>query len=238
MKLLSVPTKVEQVRQAVLEQIFNRKLRPGDRLVEARLASDLGVSQATINSALQDLHNQGVVTKVLNRSTNVSRYSRGEIENLFAVRLVLEPAAARAASANRERLGLAELEQHLEGMRAAARTGDLARFCLADYSFHQQLFQLTRNPFLIQACEAIAAAPFAYLLCDGRDTLPTDYVALAESHFEVIRGLEQGPDAAERIIRERIVEWRQHSIRSLESLTPPAAASGSVAAAEVSNARG
>ena len=68
--LLSV-TKVDQVRQAVLEQIFDRSLRPGQRLVESKLAADLGVSQATINSALQDLHNQGVVTKVMNRSTNV-----------------------------------------------------------------------------------------------------------------------------------------------------------------------
>ncbi len=238
MKLLSTPTKVDQVRQAILEQIFKRELRPGDRLVEARLASDLGVAQATINSALQDLHNQGVVTKVLNRSTNVSRYSHVEIENLFAVRLVLEPAAARAASANRERLGIAELEQHLDSMRAAARTGNLARFCFADYSFHQQFFQLTRNPFLIQACEAIAAAPFAYILCDGRDTLPTDYVALAESHADVIRSLEQGPDAAERIVRARILEWRDHSIRSLEAYAGGPASDPGAIGAEASNARG
>jgi DNA-binding GntR family transcriptional regulator len=226
MKPISSLTKVDQVRQAVLEQIFNRSLRPGQRLVEAKLAADLAVSQATINSALQDLHNQGVVTKVMNRSTNVSRYTLREIEHLFAVRLILEPEAARAASKSLYPQGAADLWEQLENMLRAARENELSRFCLADYTFHQQVFQLTRNPFLIQACEAIAAAPFAYLLCDSADTLPTDYVALAESHRVVIQGLEKGPDFAERMIRERIAEWRDHSIHALEAAERGAAPVG------------
>ena len=218
MKPITSLTKVEQVRQAILEQIFSRGLRPGQRLVESKLAADLGVSQATINSALQDLHNQGVVTKLLNRSTNVSRYTLREIEHLFTVRLMLEPEAARAASLSLYPDGAAILWEQLENMLRAAREQELARFCLADYSFHQQIFQLTRNPFLIQACEAIAAAPFAYLLCDSTDALPTDYVSLAESHREVIQGIEKGPDAAEQIVRARIIVWRDHSLRALESV--------------------
>ncbi len=222
MKPITSLTKVEQVRQAILEQIFSRGLRPGQRLVESKLAADLGVSQATINSALQDLHNQGVVTKVMNRSTNVSRYTLREIEHLFTVRLMLEPEAARAASRSLYPQGAATLWEQLENMLRAAREQDLSRFCLADYSFHQEVFQLTRNPFLIQACEAIAAAPFAYLLCDSADTLPTDYVSLAESHREVIQAIEKGPDAAEQIVRARITVWRDHSLRALEPMTPGA----------------
>ncbi len=91
-------TKAEQVRQAILVQILSGELRPGQRRWKQTL-EELGVSQATVNGALQDLHNQGLVTKLLNRSTNVSRYTRREIENLFAVRMVLEPAAAAAVAA-------------------------------------------------------------------------------------------------------------------------------------------
>jgi DNA-binding GntR family transcriptional regulator len=49
-------TRVEQVRQAVLHQIFHGDIGPGDRLVESSLAKQFGVAQATVNSALQDLH--------------------------------------------------------------------------------------------------------------------------------------------------------------------------------------
>src|SRR5436309_13027960 len=97
---LPILTRTEQVRRAILQQILSGRLRPGERLLEARLSKELGVAQATVNAALQDLHNQGLVTKLLNRSTNVSRYTLEDIERLFAVRVLLEPAAAAAVAAS------------------------------------------------------------------------------------------------------------------------------------------
>jgi len=41
-------TRVEQVRQAILMQILSGSLRPGERLLEAKLSKELGVSQATV----------------------------------------------------------------------------------------------------------------------------------------------------------------------------------------------
>jgi len=218
MKPISAITKVDQVRQAILELIFSGTLLPGQRLVEARLAHELGVAQATINLALQILHDQGVVMKILNRSTNVSRYTACEIENLFSVRLILEPTAAAAASRKLTREGREALERHVDGMRRAAGAADLPRFCLADYNFHQELYRMTENPVLIQACQAIAVAPFAYILCGTPSALPTDYAALAEDHQDVIDALRAGPETAERTVRERIADWRMHSVRVLESL--------------------
>lgn len=224
MKPISPVTKVDQVRHAILEMIFSGGLQPGQRLVEARLAADLAVSQATVNSALQDLHDQAIVSKLLNRSTNVCRYTDREIENLFSVRLILEPEAAAAASRRLTAEGRAALEKQVDGMRQAATANDLPHFCLADYTFHQELYRITANPVLIQACQAIAAAPFAYILCDCPSALPTDYRSLAEDHMDVILALEQGPEAAAEITRDRIQAWRTHSVRALESLAAEARA--------------
>ena len=69
-------SKIEQVRQAILSELVSGRMKAGQRLLEAKLASELGVSQATVNAALQDLHNQGLVTKLLNRSTTVNHYTR------------------------------------------------------------------------------------------------------------------------------------------------------------------
>src|SRR5438067_13856266 len=96
---IEVLIKTEQVRRVILAEILSGRLRPGARLLEAQLSKGLGVSQATVNAALQDLHNQGLVTKLLNRSTNVSRYTLEDIERLFAVRVLLEPTAAAAVAA-------------------------------------------------------------------------------------------------------------------------------------------
>lgn len=209
-------TKTEQVRQAILLDVLSGKLRPGQRLVEAQLSKELGVAQATVNAALQDLHAQGLVTKLLNRSTNVSRYSETEIRNLFAVRLVLEPAAAAAVSAIWSEEAHERLREQVDRMRRAARAKNLAKFCLADYTFHQEVYKLTGNSFLIQACQAIAAAPFAYILCDHLEALPTDYLELAEDHQDLILAMENGPKAAEEVTRSRILQWRDHSLHALE----------------------
>jgi len=210
-------TKAEQVRQAILLQILSGELQPGQRLLEAQLSKELGVSQATVNGALQDLHNQGLVTKLLNRSTNVNRYTRLEIEKLFAVRLVLEPAAAAAVSSAWSPKAKDLLTEQVDLMRQAARKHDLAKFCLADYQFHQEVYRLTDNSFLIQACQAIAAAPFAYVLCDHLEALPTDYVALAEDHQHLIDAMQEGPEAAAKMTRDRIAAWLNHSLHALET---------------------
>jgi DNA-binding GntR family transcriptional regulator len=208
-------SKTEQVRQAILFQILSGQLRPGQRLLEAKLSKQLGVAQATVNSALQDLHNQGLVTKLLNRSTNVSQYTAAEIDKLFAVRIVLEPVAAAAVARVWSDEARGRLGDQVELMRRAARAPDLAKFCLADYTFHQEIYRLTCNSFLIQACQAIAAAPFAYILCNHLEALPTDYPSLAEDHQFMMDAMEEGPETANRVTRERILQWRDHSLRAL-----------------------
>ena len=200
-------TRVEQVRQAILHQIFHGDLDPGDRLVESLLAKKFGVAQATVNSALQDLHSQGIVTKVLNRATTVSHYGCEELEAIFSVRAILEPAAAAAAARNVEKLGVEGLRRGFEQMQVAARAQDVARFLLADYEFHQEIYRLTDNRFLQQASQAIAAAPFAYVLCDCLEHLPSDYLSLANDHLEVIEAILAGPEKAAEVVQNKIDLW-------------------------------
>ncbi len=219
---IHVVSKAEQVRRAILAEILSGRLRPGERLLEAHLSRELGVSQATVNAALQDLHNQGLVTKVLNRSTNVSRYTLEDIERLFTVRVLLEPAAVAEVASAWSSKAEARLTGQVETMRRAARAGDLPCFCIADYEFHQEIYRLSENPFLRQAAEAIAAAPFAYILCGRLEALPTDYLALAEDHQEIVAAMARGPEEAARSMRQRIELWLDHSRRALQGLEPAA----------------
>jgi len=209
-------TRIEQVRQAILLQILAGTLRPGVRLLEARLSKELGVSQATVNAALQDLHNQGLVSKQLNRSTNVSRYTLDDIEKLFKVRVMLEPEAAAGVALAWSEEVHRMLREQVDHLRRAARTHDLAKWCIADYTFHQEVYRLSGNPFLIQAGLAIAAAPFAYILCDHLEELPTDYLSMAEDHQDMVRAMEESPEAARRVTHDLILDWLEHSRRALE----------------------
>ena len=225
MKILAI-SKIEQVRQEIITQILCGTLQPGQRLYEAQLSNELGVSQATVNAALQDLHNQGLVRKVLNRSTNVIKYSWEDVKNLFSVRLVLEPAASEALANAWSGEAEACLLEYVERLRRAAQTTDVAKWCIADYQFHQEIYRLSGNHFLIQAGQAIAAAPFAYILCGHVRALATDYSAMAEEHMDMIAAIREGPETAGRVTRARVLEWFRHSEMVLQS----AANGGPVAA--------
>ena len=167
---------------------------PGDRFVESLLAKQFDVSQTTVNSALQDLHAQGIVTKVLNRATTVTRYDREDLEDLFSVPSILEPVAAAAAAKTVGRLDCDPLRRLCERMQIAARAQDLAGFLPAGYEFHQEICRLTDNRFLQQAGQSVAAAPFAYVLCDCLERVPTDYPSLVNDHFEIIEAMLAGSE--------------------------------------------
>ena len=200
-------TRVEQVRRAVLQGILTGAIRPGVRLVEAVLAKQLGVSQATVNQALQDLHAQGIVNKSTNRGTTVVRFGVVELEALFAVRAALECIAAEAASRHVTTAAVENLRRWVDQMRTASKTRHLANFYLADYEFHQELYKLSQNRFLVQACQAIASAPFAYILCDRPKHLPTDYSKIAQDHEEIIQAVLEGPEQAFRITQTKLTKW-------------------------------
>lgn len=208
---ITAVTKVQQVCRAILRAICAGELQPGERLVEAVVAKTLGVSQATVNQALSDLDAQGIVRKDLNRATTVARYGAVEIEALFRVREPLESMAMYSASKAITPDAAADLRVFVEEMRAAAKKPDLPRFVLADYGFHQGVYRISGNQFLYQACQAVAAAPFAYILCSRPQLLPTDYRRLADDHQEVLDALLEGPEAALRVSPVKLDVWRKLS---------------------------
>lgn len=222
MKITSV-SKIDQVREAILTEIALGRIEPGERLVETRLSEQLGVSQATVNAALQDLHNLGVVTKRLNRSTSVNRYGIEDVQRLFEVRLALEPLAASALAARWSPEVERILLGRLEDMKRAAAGPDVGNWCIADYRFHQEVYHQSGNQFLIQAGQAIAMVPFVYILCEGLRRLPSDdYAMMTTEHHAQILAFGKGPKVAERETREFIRKWLNWLL-DMGHVTQPAA---------------
>jgi DNA-binding GntR family transcriptional regulator len=213
-------TVVEQVHDAVLEMIFDRRFSPGDRVTEASLARELGVGQATVNQVLIDLDSKAIVSKTLNKETRINSFALGEIEALYLVRRPLEAAAVEAAA----RQATPETERRLriwvEKMRKAAAEEDFSSFYLADYRFHQEVYLQSKNRFIIKACQAIAVAPFAYVLIPHQQNswIPFDYFQMATDHDDIIDSILDGPAAAVRTMSEKLEQWLKAELFYLENL--------------------
>jgi DNA-binding GntR family transcriptional regulator len=87
----------DQVKDRLLQAILDGRYPPGARIVETRVARELGTSQAPVREALRDLEALGVVETAAFRGARVRRPSAAELLEAFAIRAELESLAARLA---------------------------------------------------------------------------------------------------------------------------------------------
>src|SRR5262245_64002567 len=111
----------EQVKDILLHRIVSGDLKPGERLVETRIAAELGTSQAPVREALRDLELLRLVESQPFRSARVREVTDDDLLDVFPVRAVLEELAGRLAA---QRLGgdVTRLEAELDAMGTAARS--------------------------------------------------------------------------------------------------------------------
>jgi DNA-binding GntR family transcriptional regulator len=99
----------QQIRQGIVEGVY----RPGERIVEKRLADDLQLSRTPIREAIRMLQSEGLVHSMPNRGATVRALTAEDIGDLYEVRgrleaLAGELAARRASAEQIDRLGAAE----------------------------------------------------------------------------------------------------------------------------------
>jgi len=144
----------EQIKEILLERILRGDLRPGDLLVETRIATELGTSQAPVREALRDLELLRLVESQPFRSARVREVTDDDLLDVFPVRAVLEELAARLA-AQRLEGNVATLEAEVEGMRKAAVAGDTKTQLHHDIGFHKAVVQGADNEALLAAWLAL-----------------------------------------------------------------------------------
>ncbi len=135
----------ERVKDVILQRIVSGEYPPGSRLVETRIAQELGVSQAPVREALRDLEQLGCIVHEPFRGCSVRAFSADELLEAFPVRAALEALAARLAAERISEQELLRLAELLETMRAAARRGDAHGQSQANASFHATIVRAARN---------------------------------------------------------------------------------------------
>ena len=133
----------DRVSELIKDAILSGKLEPGDRIVEMKLAADLGVATTSVREALFELESQGFVTRYTNKGTFVTQLSKDDIAQIIRVRHELEGLATELAEQRATDDDVAELRTHVVEMGHAARTSDLRLFYRADIEFHQKIWTLS-----------------------------------------------------------------------------------------------
>jgi DNA-binding GntR family transcriptional regulator len=127
---------LDNLRQAILE----RKLAPGQRLIERELVELTGVSRTSIREALRELAAEGLVTTIPNKGTVVAEVTAEEARQLYQVRSALEGLAGRLFVENATNAQRRALANALRAVERAAAKGSPAMLAAKD-KFYDVLFE-------------------------------------------------------------------------------------------------
>src|SRR5581483_4295875 len=193
-----------QVGEAIKDAIFSGRLKPGDPLREVHLAAELSVSQGSVREALVQLQNSGMVVRIPNKETIVTKLSSDEVRERLMMREALEALAWPVAAKRMGPQDYAELERRSDAISAAVDADNYSGLAIADLEFHRYIWASSQHPTLCLTLEQITAPLFAFVSCihsRNRDRLSNTL----NSHEEVIRALRSGRvRAIHRALREHL----------------------------------
>ena len=147
------------VRRLVLDRIIRGHYPPGERIVEFKLAKELGLSQSPVREGLRELAAVGIVTIHPRRGARVRLPSAKELVDVSLVRAEIDALAARLAAACISDATLEALDGLIEEMLTRLQAGDFSGVTEADVRFHHLIAEASENHALERAFDQLA--PFA-----------------------------------------------------------------------------
>ena len=154
----------EQVSRILTDAILEGLLKGGDKLVEADLQKQFGISRSPLREAFRDLEKKGLVIIYPRKGTFVKRITRKDIEENFPVRALLEGLAAKIAFSKMTDTELGEIEQTLYRMEAAVEKKDTKAYWESHLTFHDIFIRASGNDILISILRTLRMHSLWYRL--------------------------------------------------------------------------
>lgn len=152
-------TESERVYDRIVDLIREKRFAPGQPMRESAIATELGVSRTPVRDALRRLATEGTVEIAPNRGATLVDYSDSDVADIWALRALLEPYAARLAAERAEEENLVRLEDLYQAMDACVRTHDLDGLTDLNNEFHGEIVEASGSRVLRDALALVRKKP-------------------------------------------------------------------------------
>lgn len=203
---------------AIKSAILRCELAPGTRVSEAHLAATFEFGKAGIRTALHRLSQEGLVVPVARQGYFISSVTTNDVIDLFNVRLMLEPAAARMAAGRVDKKQLRDLDRLCRVGYDLTKPKSVERFQQVNKEFHLLITEAAGSPRLTRLLAGILDE--SHRLHYLGLTLPNaDHPAHDVGHRQLVDAIEAGdPDRAEEVAKQGILEAQRNCVDRLLSL--------------------
>jgi len=202
----------QKVYQILKNMIMERKLLPGEKIRQEKLAHDLGISRTPLVAALKFLEHEKLVESKPRRGFFVRLFKIQEMVSIFELREVLEGLAARRAAGHITDDQITKLQGFFLPFKTSSEIKDYRRYSQEDRLFHNFVIQIGAKEFLRSILETYNIISFSYQVISSEGLVRSPNETLTE-HLAVIEAIcDRDPEAAEDLMRS-------HFKKSAASLT-------------------
>ena len=191
---VAAPKHPLKLRERVLEHlrtsIITGEIPEGTLVSAPTLGQALGVSATPVREAMMDLAREGLVETLKNRGFRVTTMSEKDLEDLTAMRLLIEPPSVAWAIGRIDDAGFAELERLADACLGAAEEADVQEYLRYDRAFHSLVLSHIDNPQLTELATSLRIRTRLYGLRALASTGRLE--ASAREHHELVRLLRAG----------------------------------------------
>jgi DNA-binding GntR family transcriptional regulator len=194
-------TTPDTIADALLEEIAQGSLRPGEALRQEELAARFGVSRIPVREALRRLEENGLVTVHPNRGAFVKVFSDSDVVEVFELRLLLEVDLLKRAVPNMS----SDDHDAVEGALVIAEKGALRRdWSNLDSNFHRLLYTPARRSRQLGMVMTLRAL---FQSCAANGIFPEPSEDWMRDHREILEACRAGNQAeAGRLLTDHLID--------------------------------
>jgi DNA-binding GntR family transcriptional regulator len=201
---------VTMLRQAIL----SGTIKGGEQIVEAKLAQEFGVGQGLIREALIELEHHGFVQRTPFTGTTVPTLTIEDAQQIFEVRIELEPLAFSLAAKRANERDIAILSELVEKTKLEAMAEDLEGFFESHLEFRKKVWEISGNRYVQQALERVVIPLYALYLIRrsyNREGILQTVSECVEHQDRILDALRRNEtEAVRQVARDFLVRMKEY----------------------------
>lgn len=184
---------VDVIYEYLMQQILSQQMESGDRIPEAKIASEFGVSRTPVREALRQLANDGIITIYPKRYAEVATYDEEKFRQIGIVRISLDVLAVKLAIYYGSNAEFDSLTGYADACYNASKGNDIASRIKMDSNFHMAIAKISKNKTLMEMQrQLLLQIEFFQAIQYSKAVLPEKQY---QAHYDLVQALTDRNEA-------------------------------------------
>jgi DNA-binding GntR family transcriptional regulator len=206
----------EEVYESLRRAILHGKVKPGQRLIEEKLAHEASISRTPVREAFYKLEKDDLVARRAKGGFVVRQFTREDVEEILGIRIALESYAAYLATSHITPDKMAAMEKKLDESRKAMKAKDFNKVIQLHTEFHDLLYKLSKSKKLFQMIGNFNDYFYRYRVAQIRTADNMDYAV--EDHRDMLEAMKKkNAKLVEKVVRDHLERTRQIVLKAIDA---------------------